>query len=1450
MAGLFYKITADYAGEAEIKKFRKDVAALKTDLAAVAKSTKDLGGLVKATAVAKARAKAQVKTAAATKKEAAAARVLNKELKATAARFTELDAGHRAFTAQARAARDAASAAKKSARAVLRVVAAQKQLQIAAAATPKEQRANRNEQTRAARVISKEKRNELAAVLRQVRAEDKIAAQKTVQLAKDKARLIQRRALVALADKEFDRGQARINAIKNAPFSSEPLRGGGQDGIERNRTPRTTAEDRRKETEALADSEARIAKIRASSADSAERAAKAIREAKVAQTAASRVKVQQSSFAGLNNFANRTGARVEKTLVSIGKKARGAARSLNAAVDATRNLQRTGESANGPFVRLFRTMVAYAAVRAIFTGISRAIRGAINFSKELEDSTLGVQAVLTSVARIATPTGIASGMEALTAAGGIAREQLAQLRAEGLRTSATFLQLAQTFQVAVGPGLRAGLDLGFVREFTVSISQAAAAIGLAQDQLNEEIRSILTGNISQRRTRIAAVLGISNEDIKNAKSLGTLTEFLTKKFDAFKFSGEAALKNFSQVIANLQEAVEIVGGEGTQALFDGLKESANELQQSLVISDGNGVIISPQAVRVVKNLTQFLADAVEEVQRLASGIGIEGFVILSDVFRQITTLIVSVLAPTMRVVSSAALIFASALRLALEVGRQLNAAFVGIPGAIAEGLVVLLALTASARVFALLWKPVLISLAAVKTALTAVLGSMVAVTATGGFAFAPFVILLATVVALGASFDELFSRFESFRKIAIKGLAQVAALAQTLSGDSKGAEQIKLQARLLTDIPKLTKKAREAIIANGDLDLLPENSEGAFEDVRPLQDIATKAFDAAFQGLKDLITEAEELPKTLESGAAALAAISDTLEEAIKPAQELNNELALLSLDDALGGGGSGFSDAAKGALKLTQNLAPAIRETEILEARIETLKDAALGIQAAGNNASPEGQQAFADLVAARASLEALEEDINKVRAQGLSLIEAQAAASIRAGAASLAAKAAEARANLTLQKELSTIATGNPQAEALREAAGLRNEMQGLAVDQQQLLQQANDLEDSYEAQDAVLRNAGASVQTLTNLATERDLKEQEISNQYRAQALEVQRLAQTLAELEQRESNFGIAFIRGIGEGVESTNEIFTTLGEGLTGTVRDSLLLGAEAAFAGELTTESLDQWATQAGEKLKAQLAAAIVEAFLINPVLEGIGNLFKPKADPAAIAQLTASTRLAFVTDFNSVIVDANSALLVTNTAALGTLTAAVLASASSAPVDAGVGSAAGGGIGGGVSGDHSGGFTGFNEGGGTTNNAPSLPSAPKGFHPADKIPALLSRNEFVASEAMEKRNPGLFGFLESLRRGGKATALGMASLPNFNTPSRATGGLKGFADGGISSGSVNLPGAAANSQKQTDSLVGQGPQFTPILVTDGADAERLISGQKETILSIAAENPEVFRLS
>ena len=278
------------------------------------------------------------------------------------------------------------------------------------------------------------------------------------------------------------------------------------------------------------------------------------------------------------------------------------------------------------FRRLLTVIGAFATFRTAIRLFKGFVSTIIDFNSVVETSTLGIGSLLTAVGEIRNVTGEAvSATEALTLAQGIARDQLRLLRIDALKTAATFEELVETFQVAVAPGLQAGLDVDQIRRFTIAVSQAAQAINLPQNQLAEEIRSILEGTIQQRTTRIAVALGITNEDIRRAKELGVLAQFLENRFAAFGEAGKLALTTFTAIIANTRGALRLVIGSGGAEFFESLKTEIENFRQQLVtLNDITGELEpNPRFVSAVKIIADSLKRAVINARVFAAELGFE-----------------------------------------------------------------------------------------------------------------------------------------------------------------------------------------------------------------------------------------------------------------------------------------------------------------------------------------------------------------------------------------------------------------------------------------------------------------------------------------------------------------------------------------------------------------------------------------------------------------------------------------------------------------------------------------------------------------------------------------------------------------------------------------------------------------------------------------------------------
>lgn len=274
------------------------------------------------------------------------------------------------------------------------------------------------------------------------------------------------------------------------------------------------------------------------------------------------------------------------------------------------------------FRRLIGIFATFAIARNIIQGFQDLVATSIRFNSVVETSRLSIGALISAVGEVKGPLGQnVSAAEQFTLAQKLATRQTNLLRAEALKTSATFEELSQAFQTAIAPGLTAGLNLDEIRRFTISISQAATTLKLEQSQLAEEIRAVLAGTIQPRNTRIATSLGITNDDIKRAKEAGKLAEFLESRFAAFGVAANESTKTFNVALANTKDALANIIGTGALRFFENLRKTFIDISKSLV-SVGPGGILSPdpQAVALVSEVSRLLEGALESAKRVSASL--------------------------------------------------------------------------------------------------------------------------------------------------------------------------------------------------------------------------------------------------------------------------------------------------------------------------------------------------------------------------------------------------------------------------------------------------------------------------------------------------------------------------------------------------------------------------------------------------------------------------------------------------------------------------------------------------------------------------------------------------------------------------------------------------------------------------------------------------------------
>lgn len=310
-----------------------------------------------------------------------------------------------------------------------------------------------------------------------------------------------------------------------------------------------------------------------------------------------------------------------------------------ALADTSKTLANRINRVSFTFRRLFGILAAFTIARRIVQAFNELIAGSVSFNAQLEQAELGVGTIIAATSRIRDPFGQAvEGADKLNLALAEGQRQIQLLRKDALNTTATFEELVKAFQVAIGPGIQAGLGLDQIREFTLRISQAAQTIGLAQNQLAEEVRSLLEGTIQTRTTRIATVLGITNEDINLAKEAGNLFELLQSRFQAFELAAERAGNTFVASIARARDAVFQLAATANEPLFEELRSLFGDVRRGALAGGVGGIPIqaNPEAVASIRAVGEGLAEAVRQARRFLAAFDSEE---LTGIFRGLGGLI-------------------------------------------------------------------------------------------------------------------------------------------------------------------------------------------------------------------------------------------------------------------------------------------------------------------------------------------------------------------------------------------------------------------------------------------------------------------------------------------------------------------------------------------------------------------------------------------------------------------------------------------------------------------------------------------------------------------------------------------------------------------------------------------------------------------------------------------
>jgi hypothetical protein len=278
------------------------------------------------------------------------------------------------------------------------------------------------------------------------------------------------------------------------------------------------------------------------------------------------------------------------------------------------------------FRRLFGILAAFTAARLAVGAFNSAIRETIRFMSELEITISGFAALLTATTDIFDEFGrVTDPQRRLQLALGESRRQMSLLRVEALETANTFDDLVRIFTAALSPGITAGLAVDEIRRLTLLVAQAGASIGADAQRIETDIRAILEGTIRQQRTGIARALGISDEEVRQARQMGRLFEFLEQRFSAFAVAGADAQQTFRILSTNIRDAFLQIGEVGLRPVFEEIRTLMSgtlDIVRSVNQETGD-FQLNPRAVAIVQAVGDGLAAAASQVRQMRDDLTFE-----------------------------------------------------------------------------------------------------------------------------------------------------------------------------------------------------------------------------------------------------------------------------------------------------------------------------------------------------------------------------------------------------------------------------------------------------------------------------------------------------------------------------------------------------------------------------------------------------------------------------------------------------------------------------------------------------------------------------------------------------------------------------------------------------------------------------------------------------------
>lgn len=260
-------------------------------------------------------------------------------------------------------------------------------------------------------------------------------------------------------------------------------------------------------------------------------------------------------------------------------------------------------------------MVQMAIVMGAILGSKKLAEGGIDYNRTLENSKLGVAAIMTSMGVITDQQGmVLQGQEKWNASQQITVDAQHELQKIGITTAATYEELVQAYQGMEAPMLSAKINFADSLELTGLLTNAVKSMSLPLNQIVQEGRDIVSGTIDMN-SQLARSLQITNEDVKGWREKGTVFQEIKKRLEGFTYASREFEKTWDGAWSNFKDVAQKAVGEGSTPLFDFLKQEMIKFTNDMVniTRDASGKILD---IQVKPEVTAKIRELAEDLKKL------------------------------------------------------------------------------------------------------------------------------------------------------------------------------------------------------------------------------------------------------------------------------------------------------------------------------------------------------------------------------------------------------------------------------------------------------------------------------------------------------------------------------------------------------------------------------------------------------------------------------------------------------------------------------------------------------------------------------------------------------------------------------------------------------------------------------------------------------------------